>query len=58
MDPFTFGFYVNQVGTEAEEGAANIKAAYGANFDRLVSLKQKYDPMNLFSHNQNIRPAA
>ena len=56
MLPYSRGFYINQVGTEAEEGAANIKAAYGANFDRLVSLKRKYDPANLFSHNQNIRP--
>jgi FAD/FMN-containing dehydrogenase len=56
MLPFTNGFYVNQVGTEAEEGADLIRSAYGANYDRLVTLKQKYDPTNLFSHNQNIRP--
>jgi FAD/FMN-containing dehydrogenase len=56
MQPFTKGFYVNQVGTEAEEGAEGIKAAYGANYQRLAALKHKYDPTNLFSHNQNIRP--
>ena len=56
MLPFSFGAYVNQVGTEAEEGADAIKAAFGDNFQRLATLKQKYDPTNLFSHNQNIRP--
>ena len=54
--PFSSGAYVNQVGTEAEEGAEAIQAAFGDNFQRLASLKQKYDPVNLFSHNQNIRP--
>ncbi len=56
MQPFTFGFYVNQVGTEADEGADQIRSAYGANYERLAALKKKYDPTNLFSHNQNIRP--
>ena len=54
--PFSSGAYVNQVGTEAEEGAEAIRAAFGDNFQRLEALKQKYDPVNLFSHNQNIRP--
>ena len=54
--PFSSGAYVNQVGTEAEEGAEAIQAAFGDNFQRLAALKQKYDPTNLFSHNQNIRP--
>ncbi len=54
--PFSSGAYVNQVGTEAEEGAEAIQAAFGDNFQRLAALKRKYDPTNLFSHNQNIRP--
>ncbi len=58
MLPYTLGQYVNQIGTEAEEGAVNIKDAFGDNFERLVSLKRRYDPTNLFSHNQNIRPQA
>ncbi|MGE8454087.1 MAG: BBE domain-containing protein [Pseudomonadales bacterium] len=33
-------------------------AAYGENFDRLVQVKTRYDPHNLFRHNQNIKPAA
>ncbi len=56
MSPFSSGAYINQVGTEAEEGAEQIEAAFGDNFQRLAALKQKYDPVNLFSHNQNIRP--
>ncbi len=58
MLPYTRGFYVNQVGTEAEEGADLIREAFGANYERLAALKRKYDPTNLFSHNQNIRPRA
>ena len=54
--PFSSGAYINQVGTEAEEGEEAIQAAFGDNFQRLTDLKQKYDPTNLFSHNQNIRP--
>lgn len=59
MQPFaTGGVYVNYLGEEADEGAARIKAAYGAgNFTRLAALKKKYDPLNLFRMNQNVRPA-
>ncbi len=58
MLPYTSGFYVNQMGTESEEGEAQIQSAYGANYERLVALKRTYDGTNLFSHNQNIRPQA
>ena len=40
-----------------EEGQRLVKAAHGPNHERLVALKNKYDPANLFRHNQNIRPA-
>jgi hypothetical protein len=33
-----------------------VRAAFGRNFGRLASLKQKYDPTNLFRLNQNIDP--
>ncbi len=54
MQPFSSGgVYVNYLGSEGEE---RIKAAYGTNYERLVTLKNKYDPMNLFRLNQNIKP--
>jgi hypothetical protein len=53
--PFaTGGIYVNFM-TQEEQG--RIAAAYGGNYDRLVTLKKKYDPNNLFRLNQNIQPA-
>ena len=50
----TGGVYVNFL-TQDETG--RIPAAYGPNYDRLVHLKSKYDPTNLFRLNQNIKPA-
>jgi FAD/FMN-containing dehydrogenase len=56
--PLTGGSdYINQMGTEAEEGADRIRAAFGPNYQRLVAVKQRYDPTNLFRHNQNIKAA-
>jgi FAD/FMN-containing dehydrogenase len=49
------GAYVNFM---MEEGQDRIKAAYGDNYDRLVVIKTKYDPKNIFRVNQNIKPAA
>jgi FAD/FMN-containing dehydrogenase len=46
--------YVNALGIEGEE---RVKEAYGNNYQRLVDLKTKYDPGNLFRLNQNIAPA-
>jgi FAD/FMN-containing dehydrogenase len=45
--------YVNFLG---EEGTARVRAAYGPNYERLVALKTKYDPENVFHLNQNIKP--
>jgi FAD/FMN-containing dehydrogenase len=56
MQPFLeSGVYVNNLG---EEGEDRVKEAYGANYERLVALKDRYDPTNLFRLNQNIRPTA
>jgi hypothetical protein len=46
--------YVNDLGDEGEDRA---RSAYSNNYERLVALKNKYDPTNLFRLNQNIRPA-
>ncbi len=53
--PFsTGGSYVNfQTADEAED---RVRATYGANFDRLLAVKQAYDPDNLFRSNRNVRP--
>ena len=54
MNPFsTGGEYVNNLG---EEGEDRVRAAYGANYERLVALKNKFDPTNLFRLNANITP--
>jgi len=39
-----------------DEGQDRIKASYKHNYNRLVEIKQKYDPNNLFRVNQNIKP--
>lgn len=52
----TGGTYINFL-TE-EEGNERIRAAYGKNYERLVEVKMRWDPENLFRMNQNIRPSA
>jgi FAD/FMN-containing dehydrogenase len=50
------GLYLNFAGF-GEEKEALVRAGFGANYDRLATLKAKYDPCNLFRMNQNIAPA-
>lgn len=53
--PFsTGGHYINF--ETADEGADRVEAAYGENMKRLVEIKSKYDPENLFRTNRNIAP--
>jgi hypothetical protein len=47
--------YLNFAGFQ-EEGDEMIQKAYGDRYQRLVALKDKYDPSNLFRLNQNIKP--
>jgi FAD/FMN-containing dehydrogenase len=49
---------VNNLGDLAAEGEDRVRQAYGPNYERLVALKTKYDPTNLFQHNQNLKPRA
>ena len=53
--PFaTGGVYVNFM---TEEEGNRVESAYGDSYQRLVALKDKYDPDNLFRFNQNVRPS-
>ena len=53
----TGGIYLNFPGL-GEEKEELVRAGYGSNYDRLVTLKTKYDPANLFRMNLNITPGA
>jgi FAD/FMN-containing dehydrogenase len=50
----TAGGYVNFM---AEDDQGRIRDNYKGNYDRLASIKRKYDPGNLFHVNQNIKPS-
>ena len=53
--PFAMGsVYVNFM---PEDESHRVESAYGANYRRLVEIKRRYDPDNLFRMNQNIPPA-
>jgi FAD/FMN-containing dehydrogenase len=47
------GTYINYLSSDGDEA---VRAAYKANYNRLVALKRKYDPSNAFHLNRNIRP--
>jgi FAD/FMN-containing dehydrogenase len=54
--PYATGaVYVNFL---TQDEGDRVPAAYGANYDRLVEVKQRYDPENLFRVNQNIAPGS
>jgi hypothetical protein len=54
LEPFTHGFYVNDL--ETEHSSAEIQRNYRENHARLVAVKNKYDPTNLFRLNANVKP--
>jgi hypothetical protein len=51
------GAYVNAVDDAISDDDDRVRSAYGANFERLTLLKNRYDPANLFRLNANIRPS-
>jgi FAD/FMN-containing dehydrogenase len=55
LEPFTRGFYVNDMGREATP--KDINENYRGNYQRLVKIKQAFDPTNLFRLNANVQPA-
>ena len=53
LEPYTHGFYVNL----NDENEKKTHANYGPNYDRLVEVKNRYDPTNLLRLNANIQPS-
>ena len=49
----TEGRWLNYLGDDQDDA---VRAAYGPNYDRLVELKRRFDPQNVFRHNHNIVP--
>ena len=55
FQPHSVGLYAN---LNAMEANVRARAAYGENLERLIEIKTKYDPKNLFHLNPNITPRA
>ena len=55
LEPHTYGFYTNDTFDQTER---RVRANYQGNYERLLRLKNKYDPGNLFRRNANIEPTA
>ena len=47
--------WLNYLGDD--QGVDAVQAAYGPNYGRLLELKRRYDPENVFHHNHNIDPS-
>jgi Berberine and berberine like len=55
MQPFTRdSAYVNYLDGDEQD---RVRSAFGSKYDRLVAVKTRYDPTNLFRMNHNIKPA-
>ena len=53
LEPLTSGFYINEVN---DESRAVLNANYRENYPRMVAVKKRYDPANLFRLNANVQP--
>ncbi len=53
IEPHTIGFYSNHM---VDSDEPRVQRAFRSNYDRLVQLKNKYDPDNLFHLNANVKP--
>jgi hypothetical protein len=54
VESHTNGFYVNTIAEDDPQ--RRVRGTYGDNYAKLVTLKNKYDPTNLFRRNANIEP--
>jgi hypothetical protein len=55
LEPYTRGYYFN---TQIGDNQAQVRANFGDNYPRLVKLKDRYDPGNLFRLNANVLPSS
>ena len=57
VSPYADGVYINHLDHDHDhDDDVRIRSAYGANYDRRVDVKRKYDPGNFFRLNINIPP--
>lgn len=57
LEPYSNGrIYANLIGIDQMTDETQLRATFGVNYERLVTLKRKYDPTNFFRMNQNIKP--
>ena len=54
VEGYTRGFYFNTTVGDSQE---KVRANFGVNYPRLVKLKDRYDPTNLFHLNANVQPS-
>jgi hypothetical protein len=54
LEPYTDGWYTNEA---SDETSRVLNANYQGNFERLLKVKNQYDPENLFRLNANIKPS-
>ena len=55
LEPYTVGNYLNFPGL-LEEGEEQLRASFGAHYERLVEVKTRWDPDNVFRLNHNVPP--
>jgi len=53
FEPYTDGWYTNEI---ADQSSQAVSANYQGNFERLLRVKNEYDPTNLFRLNANVKP--